>query len=118
MPERLSVGECRQLFTWASRQNFTLEEVRYAVGRVRGWSDTSPRAPLRRNWVKVIQNGMLSGWARAGFRSSLERQAAASGRINARTGQAIVPRTQLTPEVIERELVRQARALDTETPGP
>ena len=105
MPEPFSTRELEQLLRWASRRNFTLEQVRFSVASVRDWAASRPTEPKRRDWVRFVQGAMRSGWSLRGFRAEQARQSKA---INPRTGLAVVHRTPLTDVTIERVLIAQA----------
>lgn len=91
MPERLSRDERRALLAWAAARGYCMEEVVYAVHRVRDWARTKAREPLRRDWVRAIENALRDGWALRGFAEEQKRR----GRTR---------RTKLTPEFIARHL--------------
>ena len=105
MPEPFSTRELEQLLRWASRRNFTLEQVRFSVASVRDWAAARPTEPKRRDWVRFVQGAMRAGWSLRGFRAEQARQAT---KINPRTGLAISAATPLTDSTIERVLIAQA----------
>lgn len=109
MPAQFSAEEAEQLMRWCMRIGYTKEELRYAVEKVRTWAETRARAPLKRDWVRTVENAMQDGWALKGCKKWLEMDSRA---VNARTGEKIVKRTPITEDYIKSYLEKLARGRD------
>lgn len=107
MPQRFSASDAKRLLRWAIHMNLSVEQLRYAVETVRDWAETKAHAPLKKDWVRTVQNAIRMGWAMRGCEKYLE--ASSSGVINPRTGQKIIKRTPITEEYIARYLARLAK---------
>ena len=67
MPETLSPAEITRLFHMGAKWRFTLEEIYFATHVVRAWHEGDPEKRRRTDWIRVVQNAMVQGWALRGF---------------------------------------------------
>lgn len=104
MPERFDAHDAELLLRWCMDHGFKYEELIFAVQAVRDWSESRANAPLKRSWVKTIEQAMRSGWALRGYRQSRQRN---GGTINPRTGTPILPgEREITEELIAKHLAK------------
>jgi len=100
MPERFSDPERLRLLKWAMANGLSVQELRYGIDRVRDWAATRAHAPLKRDWVRTVENAVSRGWALEGFQRFAE--ATSKANINPRTGRRPIRRTPITEEYIAR----------------
>lgn len=104
MPERFDAHDSELLLRWAMMHRYKYEELLYAVQSVRNWAEARPQVPLKRSWVKTVEQAMRHGWALRGYRQARMR---CSGEINPRTGTAILkPERPITEDLIARHLAK------------
>ena len=92
MPERFDAHDSELLLRWAKANRFKYEELVYAVGVVRDWAASRARAPLKRDWVRTVENAMRTGWALRGYREQRKRSGSSK------------PEREITEERIQRHL--------------
>jgi len=97
MPERFNAHDTELLMRWAKANRYKYEELIYAVTAVRDWTKTKAREPLKRDWVRTVENAMRDGWALRGYREHRKRCGSSK------------PEREITEALIERQLAMVRR---------